>query len=111
MQKERNEYGEFINTLPRYQEYNGDTYLELHANRTLWEVDDVAEDIIYCELEFVIEKFVQATDIDVYLLGRSGRHVCVEDTPKNSRRYQYLRKIALRLENEFIRNLNCCNED
>lgn len=107
MDKARNECGEFINTLPRYREYNGDTYLELHANRTLWKIDkDLNEDELYCELEGAIEMFESITGECLFMLGRSGRHICIADTKKNSKRFQYLRKIALKLEQDFITRLN-----
>jgi len=108
MEKERNEYGEFKKTLPRYQEYNGDTFLELHANHTLWKIDneELNDDDIYIEVESAIDAFESITGTDVYLLGRSGRHVCVEDNKKNSKRYHYLKKVALELEKDFIYNMN-----
>jgi hypothetical protein len=57
-------------------------------------------------LDQVIHEYTTRTGRDLYLLGRSGRHCCVSDTPENSRQYQWLRKIALRLEADLIKAYN-----
>lgn len=95
-------------TLKRYTEYNGDTYLELHDNHTIWELDNskaTDEDFIWL-VNDAIDLFKRDTGVQVFLLGRSGRHVCVKDTADNSRRYQYLRNKALQLEEKVVRAFN-----
>ena len=85
-----------MKTLPRYQ-----NYLELHDNRTCWKLDNdisIADDLLYQLVEDACTMFEEDTGVEIYGLGRSGRHVCVEDTPENSRKYQYLKSKALKLE-------------
>jgi hypothetical protein len=57
-------------------------------------------------LDQAISEYTTITGRELYLLGRSGRHVCVSDTPDNSRQYQWLKKIALRLEADLINEYN-----
>ena len=98
-------------TLPRY--YSEDfrkEFLELHDNHTWWEIEvendiDISEEYEW-KVEEAIEVFERHTGVKIYLLGRSGRHCCVEDTPENSRRYQYLEKKALKLEQKVIDYFN-----
>jgi hypothetical protein len=45
-------------------------------------------------------------DLKVYALGRSGRHICVEDTPINRRRYKHLVAYAEKLEQELVNYFN-----
>ena len=98
-------------TLPRYTEWNDGTYLQLHDRHVFWEVEpsDSEEDIQF-EIDFLIsakiEEFKETTGVEVFLLGRSGRHVCVEDTPENSRRYRYLERTANRMADELIQDIN-----
>lgn len=86
---------------------NGGNYLELHSNRTAWKLNKEIEPFGYDYL--VSEKakqFKKETGVDVLLLGRSGRHVCVEINAETIDRYQELRKKALELEKEFVNEIN-----
>ena len=79
--------------------YDGRTgYLELHALRApvgpyaTWAQDDDAYNFaIAC----AVQDFERENKIELYLLGRSGRHVCIEDTAKNRRRYKTLQRKAI----------------
>lgn len=85
-----------------------DGYLELHDHHTLWDID---KEFYYEDYENAvhlacIEMEHHYKDLTVYLLGRSGRHVCVEDTPTNRRRYQQLIEYAKKSEKEIIDYFN-----
>lgn len=106
----------FKQTLPRYRPWPGNTvYLELHRNATERELNNPRLDAeqgysLYNALvRWAIYEFEHRTGIEVYLLGRSGRHVCVEDTPANSRRYQQLKRLALQIERAVIADYNGYN--
>jgi hypothetical protein len=104
----------FKRTLPRYAEWpHNHVYLELHAHSTERRLDNprIETNDDYDDLWGMIVRdacvdFQERTGVEVYLLGRSNRHVCVEDSPENSRRYQYLRRIALELEQVAIDAFN-----
>ena len=96
-------------TLPRYKEHIDATeYLQLHDNRTLWKIDNPnLTDEFYIQLvNDAIQAFEDSTEVKLYLLGRSGRHVCIEDTPSNSRQFHWLCKLALKLEKQVIKAAN-----
>ena len=91
-----------------YKEWNGEKYLELHDNHTMWNInkDFHWEDYENAVHLACIEMERRYKDLTIYLLGRSGRHVCVEDTPTNRRRYQRLIECAKKLEQEIIDYFN-----
>lgn len=100
----------FKSTLPRYREYNGKTmYLELHANRTGYSLNnpETTEEEFLDYVRQSVAIFEKKTNVDLFLLGRSGRHVCVLDTPENSKRYQRMKNLALQLEKDVV---FCCNK-
>lgn len=90
----------------KFEFYDG--YLELHDNHTLWHINkdisinDYADQVTLRRMQME-EHF---KDLEIYLLGRTGRHVCVEDTPVNRRRYACLVEYADRLENDLIDYFN-----
>lgn len=102
----------FERTLPRYCDWPRTVYLELHDQHVWWKLDnpklsdDDAADLWGMIIRDAIVEFENITHTPVYLLGRSGRHVCVADTPENSRRYGYLQRVALRLTEECIAEFN-----
>lgn len=87
-------------TLTRY-----DGYLELHALRApvghyrqdLQDNSDLYDAIVSEE----ICTFEADHDIELFMLGRSGRHVCIEDTPRNRRRYASLQRKAIKAAREM----------
>lgn len=97
----------FEQTLERYE-----GYLQLHDHRTMWKLEnptlpDYEADRIYNNLvEQACDMFKERTGQVLLLLGRMDRHVCVEDTKENSRRYQWLKKIAIELEDWVITAFN-----
>jgi len=95
-----------------YKEWNSpEIMLELHANRTWWKCEvpaDVAHDPEYFGLliDLAAEDFTQQTGVELHLLGRHGRHVCVEDTLENRDNYWELRELALQIEQGVVESYN-----
>ena len=91
-----------------YKNIYGDdkVYIELHDNRTLYKVviqsNEDAEWYQHCVLE-AARKFKERTGRNIYALGRSARHICVEETDENMKQYRYLKSVALALEKEVIK--------
>lgn len=106
-----------LESVEYYNELYRERYIELSDNHTLTAFDvseDVAEQIgeegleeIYVmAVEDAKEEFYGRTGTEIYLLGRSGRHVCVEDDVNNVLRYEYLKDWANRLEQDIIDRMN-----
>lgn len=77
----------------------GTVYLELHAMRAPvgcylpeFAGNPDAYDSV-CGISLL--EFEQDHDVTIYLLGRSGRHVCIADTPDNRARYDELQADAI----------------
>jgi len=101
--------------LPRYREWNDNTaYLELHSNHTAWSLDNeyATDDDWYNVVESTIELLAEVIGTPVYLLGRGGRHVCIEDTVRNRLNYWTWRRYALLYEQDAINEYNSipCDE-
>lgn len=75
-------------------------YLELHAMRSPVgnyrkryvdhpESYDIA-------VQLAIEDFEADHDCEILCLGRNGRHICLEDTPRNRERYDKLQALAIK---------------
>jgi len=90
----------------------GTRFLELHHHSTKNKLDvkdapeRVQEDYYHHLLILAVDTFQNRTGEDIFLLGRSGRHVCVRDTEANRRRYGYLKRLAETLERELITEFN-----
>ena len=71
--------------------------LELHAMRAPvgGYRDDVTDEEWNGATEDAVRRFEERLDVQVRLLGRSGRHVCIEDHAENRRRYWNLRRAAI----------------
>jgi hypothetical protein len=93
--------------LPLYYD-GGQEYLQLHDNRTLWKVTNkkFTDEDWQILSDSVVERFKNTTRVDLYLLGRSGRHACVENTEENRKQYKSLKRRALTLEKWFIKQAN-----
>lgn len=87
--------------------------LELSDNHTWWEINNplVTDDIFDFYVDFYLE-LVRShyKDLEIGLYGRSGRHVCIKDTPKNRRRYLAVQKRFLAAEAEMVSCLNALTE-
>ena len=86
----------------------GTPYLELHDNRTMWKLqrEELFGEEFYEAVSRAIQEFELITGVELYCLGRSGRHICVEDTEENRENYEYLKSEALRLEAIMIDQWN-----
>lgn len=90
-----------------------DTYIELNDNHTLWEIE-IPEDINNDEFDMVYSDIVTVTAGDfeeetgtkLYLVGRMGRHACVEANLQNALRYNELKEVQEKLEKEVISKAN-----
>jgi len=110
-------YASRYDDIKYYSEYNGSDYIQLSDNHTIWKLDsldmsvddDTAEDMDYLYYSLVYsacQKFQEKSGVEVFLLGRSGRHVCVEDTDQNRRRYRSLCNLQSKLEKWVIDTYN-----
>ena len=89
--------------------YSGDdgTYLELSDNHTLWEINSSIDEEEYVQLvDTACEEFKNETGVDLYLLGRSGRHACVEINFDNFKRYDELKTAQRKWEKWVIDEAN-----
>ena len=81
----------------------GVTYLQLHALRAplgpYYGAFSGARDTDSWAYENAVaeacDDFEREHDVALYQLGRSGRHICIDDTPKNRRNYNQLRDRAV----------------
>ena len=71
-------------------------YLELHALRApVGGYRNMTDDDFETATADAIADFEREHDVAIHQLGRSGRHICVADTPKNRKRYAVLRTAAI----------------
>ena len=92
--------------------------LELHDNHTFWKLNnETAENIstneFYNVINYLTEKynniFNKKFNTNLYGLGRSGRHICVENNDFNKRHYKSMKRYALKLEKDFVEDFNNIN--
>ena len=78
-----------LTDLIKYYEFEGITYIQLSDNRTLNEitVDNLDVDYYTAIVEEYLGKFEQETGVEVYQAGRMGRHIVVDNTLDNAKRY------------------------
>lgn len=92
-----------------YKDFNGPTYLELHDRHIGWEIDDFKGNEY--DYQSIVDAYVHELEssyknLEIFCLGRSGRHVCIEDTPINRRRYYAVQQKAKQLTDEMTETLN-----
>lgn len=77
--------------------FDGKYFLELHALHAPvgYYKREITDDEYNARVSFAIQDFEAEHDIELYQLGRSGRHICIEDTPRNRRRYASLQRKAI----------------
>lgn len=97
-------------TMPRYEDGRFTMYQD-HYDRPMLELfsgrspvggyrEDAEGDWDFA-LECAIRDFNERHAVTLYTLGRSGRHICIEDTPRNRRRYSSLCQHAERAARAF----------
>lgn len=87
----------------------GRPYLELHAIRApvghyLPKYERTPEMYDWAVRE-AIQAFERLHDVDILELGRSGRHICIADTPRNRKRYAILRRSAIDAARDLWRTM------
>lgn len=94
-------------------ENNGPKYIELSDNHTLWKIDndkfpsdDYASDEYTTQVQAALEAFKDDTGVEIYCLGRSGRHVCVDLNYQNALNYSELVGKQQELEQSVIDGMN-----
>lgn len=83
--------------------------LELSDDRILWNVrmNDEPDYELWCVLvKNEIRKFMTQFGVPVYVLGRSGRHVCVEDSKSNRDWYRRMRDYVNDAQKRMIAEWN-----
>ena len=103
---------EALTNLAEHQYYDHDgghgTVLELNDNHTIWELNN--ENKSYEEWASIVNskqaQFKADTGVDLLLLGRMGRHACVEPTYDNCINFTYLQETQEKLEQEAIDEFN-----
>lgn len=98
-------------TWPPIKLYDG--MLELSDKQIMWEFnnddftqDPKFDDIYYLMVQEELRVFKEETGVEISLLGRSGRHICIDDTPKNRKRYYELQNIVTEKIKKFIELVN-----
>ena len=90
-----------------YNDDDREVYIQLSDNHTMWDINvDISEYKYSDMVDFAISKFESKTGVDLYLLGRSGRHVCVKLTLDNLEKYKELSEIQSKLEKELVNDIN-----
>ena len=95
-----------------YDRESREDYIELSCNHTMYSLNssdewDAHYDNFYLSLvDTACDSFEDLTGVTCYLLGRSSRHVCVEDTFENALNYEKLCDVAHDLECEVIEEFN-----
>jgi len=91
-----------------YSEDQRKTMLELNDNHTLWKIvnENLTMDDYSFMLNAVINQFENITKTELFLCGRSGRHVCIEDNKRNQLNYWKYKTIAEKLEHQLIDDCN-----
>lgn len=83
-------------------------FLELSKNHTFWKLNtEKSDDEINFLLNCKFEEFKEKSGVEIFSLGRSGRHICVENSFENVINYHQLKGLQEELEEEFVAEANC----
>lgn len=88
-----------------------DGMLELHDEHTFWKLqNDTIKNVEWYMIEEILKKYFKMFEnkfnVKLYNLGRSGRHICVEDNDWNRRHYKSMQNYSLKLEKMFVDEFN-----
>lgn len=90
-----------------YSEELGKEMLELSDSHTYWKIKGNIDFDFYLQVcNDAVENLSSKYNTQFYMLGRSGRHICVENTSQNRRRFKSLVKAVIKKENEIISYFN-----
>lgn len=83
-----------------------DGMLELSDMHVLWNCETLESDKDFEAYNLLCDEkkteFEEIYQVEVFCLGRSGRHVCVRDDAKNRRSYANMKRTVNRLQREVI---------
>lgn len=88
---------------PHLQYYKG--YLQLSANQVLWDIpimNDADEEFYIKLVDIACDKFKEQTGVEVECLGRSSRHICVENTYENAKNFFNLCDVQRNLQDWVV---------
>lgn len=78
--------------------------LQLSDERLLWKIEndnfDETKWNLYCQ--DLVDSFEETYNTEIYLLGRSGRHVCVDNTVENKLRFYDMQKTVEDMQKELV---------
>lgn len=101
----------YINNLVKsikFYNSDGTILLELSDRRTLNNITNPDIDYAYYSevVSDYLNQFEQQTGVDIYIAGRMGRHICVDNSLENAKKYKELQQIQTSLEDKMIEFLN-----
>lgn len=85
-----------------YSEEMQQDMIELSNRHVMWEVEEYDEELAHILICCYMRNFNDKYRTDLYLCGRSGRHVCVENTPENRRRVYNMTRTVHNMHNNFV---------
>lgn len=84
-----------------YSEEKREDVIELSDLRILWHVE-TSEGTWHFACEEKRAEFEEIYNTNLYFFGRSGRHICVDDTPENRKRVVNMTRTIRRMQNELM---------
>lgn len=101
----------YINNLVKsikFYNSDGTILLELSDRRTLNNITNPDIDYAYYSevVSDYLNQFEQETGVDIYIAGRMGRHICVDNSLESAKKYKELQQIQTSLEDKMIEFLN-----
>lgn len=95
-------------TNARFYKEDGELYIQLNDNRTLYDIDnDNVDEQLYNDLlEPYFDAFEEDTGVQLYQAGRSGRHIVVKFNLENLENYDSLKSEQEKQEQAFIEEVN-----
>lgn len=92
-----------------YYEDGRDKFIQLSDNHTMYELNSDVE-ITFDQYSSLVETFLQRLqdeiNVTVYALGRSGRHICIDNTFDNALNYNKYVEAQSKYEQEMIDYIN-----
>lgn len=92
-----------------FSESHRDELIELSDERILWYVqfaNEETDEDYDIEVRSLIQEFQQLYDTELLLAGRSGRHICVENTPANRCNLCRMQKTVYRMQNQLLQQFD-----
>lgn len=95
-------------TNARFYKEDGELYIQLNDNRTLYDIDnDNVDEQLYNDLlEPYFDAFEEDTGVQLYQAGRSGRHIVIKFNLENLENYDALKAEQEKQERAFIEEVN-----